>query len=32
MAPLLDAMEYALWREGRVDRPFDEIRPEAHAS
>jgi 50S ribosomal subunit-associated GTPase HflX len=32
VAPLLDAMEYALWREGRVGRPFDELGPEAHAS
>jgi GTPase len=32
VGPLLDAMEYALWREGRIDHPFGEIEPEAHAS
>ena len=32
VAPLLDAMERALWREGRIDHPFGEIGPEAHAS
>ena len=31
VAPLLDAMERALWREGHLDRPFEAHEPEAHA-
>jgi 50S ribosomal subunit-associated GTPase HflX len=32
VAPLLDAMERALWREGRMERPMEELEPEAHPS
>jgi GTPase len=32
VAPLLESMERALWRDGRIDRPFGEIESEAHAS
>jgi GTPase len=30
--PLLEAMERALWLDGRIDHPLGEIEPEAHAS
>jgi GTP-binding protein HflX len=32
VAPLLEAMERALWREGRIDRPFGELESGAHAT
>jgi GTP-binding protein HflX len=32
VAPLLDAMERALWLEGHLDRPFEVLEPEVHPS